>query len=170
MFARAVEHYINSEPSSSQYELALRKMDDSEMDVTLRTADGYPREMMERINERRLFKRAVYTGVINLEESVVEDLSTGNRVRELEREISRKAGVDEKYVIIDFQDDKEDVLKESEARVIIRGEQSTKSLREVSELVSMLSRVFRENSKLGVYTPGKYRDAVKKAAERVLWR
>ncbi len=170
MFARAVEYYINSEPSSSQYELALRKMDDSEMDVTLRIADGYPREMMERINERRLFKRAVYTGVINLEESVVEDLSTGNRVRELEREISRKAGVDEKYVIIDFQDDKEDVLKESEARVIIRGEQSTKSLREVSELVSMLSRVFLENSKLGVYTPGKYRDAVKKAAERVLWR
>jgi len=170
MFARAVEHYINTKTSAREYALALREMDDFELDVTLRSAEGYPKEMMARINERRLFKRAVYTGIHELEAHVVEELDTEDRVKELEHEISIKAGIDEKYVIIDFQGAKEESLKESDARVLIRDEQSTRSLREVSELVSMLSRVFWEKCKLGVYTPGKYRAAVKKAAEAVLWR
>ncbi len=170
MFARAVEHYINTKTSALEYALALREMDDFELDVTLRSAEGYPKEMMVRINERRLFKRAVYTGINVLEAHVVEELDTEDRVKELEHEISIKAGIDEKYVIIDFQGAKEESLKESDARVLIRDEQSTRSLREVSELVSMLSRVFWEKCKLGVYTPGKYRAAVKKAAEAVLWR
>jgi len=170
MFARAVEHYINTKTSALEYALALREMDDFELDVTLRSAEGYPKEMMARINERRLFKRAVYTGINVLEAHVVEELDTEDRVKELEHEISIKAGIDDKYVIIDFQGAKEESLKESDARVLIRDEQSTRSLREVSELVSMLSRVFWEKCKLGVYTPGKYRDAVKKAAEAVLWR
>ncbi len=170
MFARAVEHYINTKTSALEYALALREMDDFELDVTLRSAEGYPKEMMTRINERMLFKRAVYTGITVLEAHVVEELDTEDRVKELEHEISIKAGIDEKYVIIDFQGAKEESLKESDARVLIRDEQSTRSLREVSELVSMLSRVFWEKCKLGVYTPGKYRAAVKKAAESVLWR
>ncbi|KAF5427294.1 hypothetical protein C5S39_13745 [Candidatus Methanophagaceae archaeon] len=170
MFARAVEHYINTKTSALEYALALREMDDFELDVTLRSAEGYPKEMMARINERRLFKRAVYTGINVLEAHVVEELDTEDRVKELEHEISIKAGIDDKYVIIDFQGAKEESLKESDARVLIRDEQSTRSLREVSELISMLSRVFWEKCKLGVYTPGKYRDAVKKAAEAVLWR
>ncbi|MCK4734955.1 MAG: HD domain-containing protein [Methanophagales archaeon] len=170
MFARAVEHYINTKTSALEYALALREMDDFELDVTLRSAEGYPKEMMARINERRLFKRAVYTGINVLEAHVVEELDAEDRVKELEHEISIKAGIDEKYVIIDFQGAEEESLKESDARVLIRDEQSTRSLREVSELVSMLSRVFWEKCKLGVYTPGKYRAAVKKAAESVLWR
>lgn len=185
MFLKAVEHFIESECQSENYcgqnALALRKMDDSEIIIALRNAKGYPAEMMERINERRLFKRAVYTGINELSEGVAEELNEERRIREVEAEISKKAGVAEKYVIVDFQGQKEEELKESEAKVVVgkplqdlRGrEQSTrefKSLREVSSLVSMLSRVFRENYKVGVYTLEKNREAVKRAAEAILWR
>lgn len=187
MFLKAVEYFIESESESRsedysrQYALALRKMDDSEINIVLRNAKGYPEEMMERINERRLFKRAVYTGINELSESVSEELSEERRIREVEEEISKRAGVDEKYVLVDFQGQKGEELKESAAKVVVdmplqglrgRGQspREFRSLREVSSLVSMLSRVFRENYKVGVYTLEKYRGAVKKAAEVVLWR
>ena len=172
MFLKAVEHFIESECRSEdycrQYALTLRKMDDSEIIIALRNAKGYPAEMMERINERRLFKRAVYTGINELSEGVAEELS-------------KKAGVAEKYVIVDFQGQKEEELKESAAKVVVgkplqglrgRGQspRKFKSLREVSSLVSMLSQVFRENYKVGVYTLEKNREEVKRAAETVLWR
>ena len=168
MLLKALDDFIESKSESEDYALALRKMDDSEINIVLRNAKGYPKEMMERINERRLFKRAVYTGINELSEGVVAQLSEENRSREIEEEISKRAGVDEKYVLLDFQGEKEAELKEGAAKVVVRNESG--SLREVSSLVSMLSRVFRENYKVGVYTLEKHREEVKKAAEVVLWR
>ncbi|MEA2033608.1 MAG: HD domain-containing protein, partial [Euryarchaeota archaeon] len=185
MFSKALEYFVKSKFESEdhirQYALALRRMDDSEINIALRNARGYPGEIVELINKRQLFKRAVYKGVNELNESVVAQLSEEKRRKEIEVEISKRAGVDEKYVILDFQGEKGDELKESVAKVVvdkpIQGlqgrEQSAreiKSLHEVSSLVSMLSQAFRENYKVGVYTPARYREEVKKAAEMVLWR
>ena len=168
MLLKALDDFIESKSESEDYALALRKMDDSEINIALRNAKGYPKEMMERINERRLFKRAVYTGINELSEGVVAQLSEENRSREIEEEISKRAGVDEKYLLLDFQGEKEAELKEGAAKVVVRNE--FRSLREVSSLVSMLSQVFRENYKVGVYTPEKNKEEVKKAAEVILWR
>ena len=169
MLLKALEYFI-SESESEDYALALRRMDDSEIDIALRNANGYPEEMMKRINERRLFKRAVYTGVNEFEEGVITQLSEEKQRRAVEAEIIRRAGVDEKYVIFDFQGAKEEVLKESTAKVLFRDEQTVRSLGDVSTLVSILSRVFRENYNVGVYTLEKYREEVKKAAKCVLRR
>ncbi len=187
MLLKALEDFIESksesesESESEDYALELRKMDDSAVNNSLRNAKGYPEEIMERINERRLFKRAVYTGINGLSEGVVAQLNEEKRRREVEEEISKRAGVDEKYVLLDFQGEKEAELKESAAKVVVskslqglrgRGQSAReiKRLREVSSLVSMLSRAFRENYKVGVYTPKKYREEVRKAAEVILWR
>jgi len=172
MFLNALEDFIESGSESKDYPrhyaLALREMDDSEINTVLRNAKGYPQEMMTRINERRLFKRAVYTNVNELDEDVAEELSDERRRLEVEEEISKQAGVDKKYVLLDFQGQKGDELEESAAKVFVENE--FKSLRDVSSLVSTLSRVFQENLKVGVYTPAKYRGEVKRAAERILWR
>jgi HD superfamily phosphohydrolase len=162
MLLKALEYHIESRSDA----LALRQMDDSELDIALRNAKGYPREMMVRINERRLFKRAVYTSINDL--SVAEELRTEKRRKELEEEISKRAGVDMNYVILDIQGEKGEDVKESAAKVVVGND--LRSLREVSSLVSMLSQAFQENYKVGVYTLEKYRVEVKKAAELVLWR
>jgi len=162
MLLKALEYRIESRSDA----LALRQMDDSELDIALRDEKGYPGEMMVRINERRLFKRAVYTSINDLR--VAEELRTEKRRKELEEEISKRAGVDLNYVILDLQGEKDRGLKESAAKVVVGNE--FRSLREVSSLVSMLSQAFQENYKVGVYTLEKYRVEVKKAAELVLWR
>jgi len=184
MFSKALEYFVKSKSESEdhirQYALALRKMDDSEINVALRNAKGYPEEMVELINKRQLFKRAVYKGINELNEDVATQLSEEKRRKEIEVEISKRAGVDEKYVILDFQGEKGDELKESVAKVAVdkplqglhgreQSAREIKSLHEVSSLVSMLSQAFRENYKVGVYTPARYREEVKKAAEMVIW-
>ena len=185
MFSKALEYFIESKSESEdhnirQYALALRRMDDSEINIALRNAKGYPEEMVERINKRQLFKRAVYKGINELNDDVAAQLSEEKRRKEIEEEISKRAGVDEKYVILDFQGENGEELKESVAKVAVdkpiqglqgreRSEREIKSLREVSSLVSMLSQAFRENYKVGVYTPARYREEVKKAAEMILW-
>ncbi|MEA2074463.1 MAG: HD domain-containing protein [Euryarchaeota archaeon] len=171
MFLNALEAFIaseyKSESESKVYAAALRRMDDAEINIALRNAEGYPKEMMTRINERRLFKRAVYANINTLDAEVAEELSDERRKTEIEAEISKRAGVDKKYVLLDFQSREGEELEESAAKVVVGNE--FKSLREVSSLVSMLSRVFEEKYKIGVYTPEKYRAEVKKAAEEVLW-
>jgi len=166
MFSRAVESLIESSPSPLDYALALRVMDDYEIDTTLRNAGGYPEEMITRINERRLFKRALYIQLNMLEENLMEELREESRVRELEMEISKRAGVDEKYLILDVQSDIGAFLKESEAQVAIHNE--IRSLSDVSELVKMLNRASYDFRRLGIYTPMRYRAAVKRAAEAIL--
>jgi len=178
MFLNALEDFIESGTESEsgsesaddarQYALALRRMDDAEITTALRNAQGYPQEIMERIDERRLFKRAVYVNITELDEAVADELGEVQRLKEVVEEISKRAGVPEKYVLVDFQGQKGDELEESVAKVVMGNE--FKSLRDVSSLVAMLSRVFQENYKLGVYTPEKYRADVKRAAEAILWR
>ena len=177
MFLSALEAFINAE-CESESELkdkaaALRMMDDAEISTILRNAEGYPKEMMTRINERRLFKRAIYAKINTLDAEIAEELRDERVRSEIEAEISRRAGVDKKYVLLDFQSRECEELEESEAKVAVnkplQGSRELKSLREVSPLVSMLSRAFHENYKIGVYTPEKYRTEVKNAAEKVLW-
>jgi hypothetical protein len=171
MFLNALEAFIasgsKSESESKVYVSALRTMDDAEINIALRNAKGYPKEMMTRIDERRLFKRAIYTNITELAAEVAEELSDERRKTEIEAEISKRAGVDKKYVLLDFQSREGEELEESAAKVVIGNE--FKSRREVSSLVSMLSQAFQENYKIGVYTPEKYRAEVKKAAEEVLF-
>jgi HD superfamily phosphohydrolase len=184
MFSKALEYFVKSKSESEdhirQYALALRRMDDSEINIALRNAKGYPEEMVELINKRQLFKRAVYKGINELNDDVAAQLSEEKRRKEIEGEISKRADVDEKYVILDFQGEQGDELKESVAKVVVdkpiqglqgrkQSAREIKSLHEVSSLVSMLSQAFRENYKVGVYTPARYREEVKKAAEMVLW-
>ncbi|MCD6455747.1 MAG: HD domain-containing protein, partial [Methanophagales archaeon] len=120
MFSKALEYFIESKSESEdhnirQYALALRRMDDSEINIALRNAKGYPEEMVERINKRQLFKRAVYKGINELNDDVAAQLSEEKRRKEIEEEISKRAGVDEKYVILDFQGENGEELKESVA-------------------------------------------------------
>jgi len=143
MFSKALEYFVKSKSESEdhlrQYALALRRMDDSEVSIALRNAKGYPEEMVELINGRRLFKRAVYKGINELSEDVAAQLSEEKRRKEIEGEISKRAGVDEKYVILDFQGEQGDELKESVAKVVV--DKSITGCNRVESRVQEKSRV-----------------------------
>ncbi|HUV02125.1 MAG TPA: HD domain-containing protein [Desulfobacteria bacterium] len=168
MLLNALDAFIESSAESKDYAAALRTMDDSEINIALRNAGGYPNEMITRLNERRLFKRAIYTNVSELDASAAEGLRDARRMQEVVADISKRAGVDKKYVLLDYQKPKGRELEEGAARVVIGNE--FRSLRDVSSLVAMLSREFERNYKIGVYTPEEHRAKVKKAAEEILWK
>ncbi|MHC1635463.1 MAG: HD domain-containing protein [Candidatus Methanospirareceae archaeon] len=165
MFSRALEYLIeNSSFSPEEFALSLREMDDAEIDVVMRREGGYVGEMMRRINNRRLFKRALYKKVNELREEVVEELKDEGRVREIEEEVSKKVGIDARYVIVDVQIREE--MEEGEAKVLVNDE--LRSLREVSAFVRMLGEAFKGNYKIGVYTLDRYREEVRRVVEEIL--
>lgn len=176
MFLNALEVLIESEVEAEsasrgvarRYARALRAMDDAEITAALRNAGGYPQEIMARIDGRRLFKRALYINITELDATVTEALGTEQGIKEIEEELSNRAGVPQGYVLVDFQGRGGAELEESGARVFLGNE--FKSLREVSSLVATLNRVFQESYKFGIYTPEKYRAEVKRAAEALLWQ
>ncbi len=167
MFLAALEALIDAKSASHDFATALRTMDDAEITTRLRNAAGYPREILKRIEARRLFKRAVYTNLTDLDAGVVDALWEEQKVQEVREELSQRAGVDPRYVLLDVQRPKDEELAESTAKVVVENE--CRSLREVSSLVAMLSREFEKRYKIGVYTPDEFRAEVKKASEAVLW-
>ncbi|MBN1454813.1 MAG: HD domain-containing protein [Methanomicrobia archaeon] len=167
MFTAALEALIAAKPEVHDFAAALRRMDDAEITVRLRNAGGYPEEILRRIEARRLFKRAIYTNLTDLDAGIVDALWNDQKVAEIKEELSQRAGVDPRYVLLDVQKPRDEVLAESTAKVVVENE--FRSLREVSSLVAMLSHEFEKRDKIGVYTPDEYRAAVKKAAEELLW-
>lgn len=161
MFVRGLESLIESGGIDAA---SLVSMDDYEACVLMRRAGGYPQEMIRRIECRRLFKRAVYMLLRELDEGVLRELNDETKAKRIEEEIANAAGVAPEYVLLDVQKGEE--MRGQRAKVLMGGE--IKNLGEVSTIVNMLDRVLGESRRLGVYTPEKYKERVRRAAERVL--
>ncbi len=133
----------------------LLRMDDYDMVSFLRSVEGYPREMMKRLDERRLYKRAIYVSRQRIHFEKIEPVRA-------EREIAEEAGVREEDVIVDAPEEEE--ARELRALVEIDGE--LKRLEEVSPLVKALKDAERNSLMLGVYAPENCVERVAKAAMR----
>ena len=152
MFEKALEFCIeegNLKPKDLFY------MDDPTIINFLKENGGYPKDVVERLLNRRLFKRALY----------VESKRVGVNLNRIdpstaEREIAERAGVDEKYVIVDIP--KLANGEEFEALVLVDGE--IKKLDEVSSLVRALREAEKNSLMIGVYTPKEFVGRVSKVA------
>jgi HD superfamily phosphohydrolase len=137
----------------------VKGMDDVQLFTSLEAAGGYAAEMNSRIRSRKLFKRAVYIGVENLEPSL---LRVSDRI--LAQEIAAEAGVDVDYVLVD-NPPLPDTIEGSFPALV--GE-VVRPLREVSPLVSILERAHRATWRFGVYAPPELRESVARGARRCL--
>jgi len=149
MYERAMERIIESGFEAER----LLTMDDMEAMMLLKERE---REIYDRLNNRMLFKRAVYVSRRSLDFREVMRVNE----RRAEREIAEAAGVDEKYVIVDIPPVEE--MRESGVMVETDGE--FKPLEAVSPLVKALKDATVENWRLGVYTEREFVDRVGKAA------
>ncbi|MCW3131616.1 MAG: HD domain-containing protein [Candidatus Methanospirare jalkutatii] len=117
MFIRALEAYLEECEDARAFAFTLRRMDDYEVNVLLRHAKGFPREMIERINERRLFKRAFYRKMSEIDAGILSELEDERKCKEIEAEIARRARVERSLVILDVQ--RRETAEESAAKVLI---------------------------------------------------
>jgi hypothetical protein len=137
----------------------IKGMDDVQLFTTLDKAGGYAAEMNSRIRSRKLFKRAVYIGLENLEPSL---LRVSDKI--LAQEIAAESGVDVDYVLVD-NPPLPDTIEGSFPALV--GE-VVRPLREVSPLVSILERAHRATWRFGVYAPQELQECVARGARRCL--
>lgn len=158
MFAHAIEEliYSGSDP------VELSGMDDYELMMLLRSSKGYPKEICERMDNRRLFKRALYVGKDSV--NVERVLKLRDQARKVENEIAKESGVPAGYVLLDIP--KRPEMIEMKARVMVNGEM--KRLDEVSHLVRILVDAQWDNWRLGVYAPEDHKEKVREAASIIL--
>ena len=140
----------------------LRRMDDYELMNALRGSKGYPRDIAERMDQRRLFKRAIYVGKDSVDIDRIQEI--GSHYKKIEREIEMEAGLPEGYVLLDIP--KRPEVAEGRSRIMINDEM--KRLDEASHLVQILVEAQWDNWKLGVYTPEEHRVKVEKVARSYL--
>jgi len=131
----------------------LRRMDDHDLLVALRTTPA-TEAFAERYDDRRLFKRAIWTELQHVPDDLL-DLDH-NEIREVEATIADRADVPETNVIMEIPD--EPSMRESSTRVVVNGE--IRNLGAQSPLVNALRTAQRGQWRLGVYT-------TPSAAERV---
>jgi HD superfamily phosphohydrolase len=155
MISSGIHRMIEDGASAAE----VKGMDDVQLFTTLDTAGGYAAEMNSRIRSRKLFKRAVYIGVENLEPSL---LRVSDKI--LAQEIAAEACVDVDYVLVD-NPPLPDTIEGSFPALV--GE-VVRPLREVSPLVSILERAHRATWRFGVYAPQELQECVARGARRCL--
>lgn len=136
----------------------LQGMDDVDLVARMRAAEGYPREIIDRLDNRRLYKRALYVGFEQL--GGQSALKNRGKEKHVEREIAEMAGVNPRCVLVDIPPQPE--IPEMKARVMIRGALSR--LDEASRIVGTLQEAHWANWRLGVYAPPEHRETVGEAA------
>ncbi|MCZ7401230.1 MAG: HD domain-containing protein [Candidatus Methanoperedens sp.] len=131
----------------------LRRMDDCTFMMEMKKTGGYASEIAERLDNRRLFKRALYTGFDSVNIDVIQLRKNKKRV---ENEIAERAGIDPGFVLVDIPE-KPDIV-EMKAQVMVNGKMI--SLDKASNLVASLEKAQLDNWRLGVFTPAESREKV----------
>lgn len=136
----------------------LQLMDDYELNVRMRGMNKYSADMINRLNTRNLFKRAVYVGFDSVDKSIVKYTKIH---REIEAEIARMAGLEPGYVLVDIP--KVPEFRERNITVLMENDQ-LKYLDDVSEMVRIMEESYTSDWRMGVYTLPEYREKVGKIA------
>ncbi len=135
---------------------SLKRMDDVEFMNETRAAGGFASEIARRLDERRLFKRALYTGF----DSIGMDVMNISNIKRIENEIAESAGVEVEYVLVDIPEKPE--IAEMKAEVLVNGKMIP--IDKASSLVSALGKAQLDNWRLGVFTLPEYREKVGEVA------
>lgn len=131
----------------------FRIMDDCTFMMEMKNAGGYASEIANRLNERRLFKRALYTDFHSVNTDVFKLRKNTKRI---ENDIAQSAGIDPGYVLVDIPEKPE--IAEMKAQVIINGKMIP--IDKASNLVASLEKAQLDNWRLGVFAPPEYREKV----------
>lgn len=148
MCMHAAEYMIGNEGLLPR---SLQRMDDISLTMAMRDSKGYASDIAKRLDERRLFKRALYAGFDSFNTDV---MGMRKNITRIENEIAEEAGVAPGYVIVDIPEKPR--IIEMKARVMINGKMIP--LDKASGLVVALEKAQLDNWRLGVFTPAEHRE------------
>ncbi|MDY0266195.1 MAG: HD domain-containing protein [Methanimicrococcus sp.] len=133
------------------------RLDDTGLTALMRNDSGFAGEIAARLDNRNLYKRALYTGMDSV--GLNNIFEQRNHVSRIEKEIAETARVDPELVIIDIPS--KPAMAEMKALIMDGG---MKKLTDASLFVKDLEHAQINNWKMGVFTPKEHLEAVSKAA------
>ncbi|WP_411963081.1 HD domain-containing protein [Haloferax sp. YSMS24] len=139
----------------------LRHMDDYDLMVMLRDTEDTS-QLAQRIDNRNLFKRAIWVPSGSVPKQVIEADYT--KIREYEAEISSEAELEDEEVIVEVPE----YPTESGASIPIKVDDSIQKMTEKSPLVSAIDQSILDQWRFGVYAPQDKIPQAREAAERIL--
>jgi hypothetical protein len=158
MLRRAAERLLDAPDVAAA---DLRRMDDHDFVSSLRMTPS-TEAYAERLDTRRLFKRAVWAEYGDVPPSLLD--ASHETLRAFEREIAERADVDGAHVVVDVPS--RPSMTESTSRVVVNGD--IRELGKASPLVSALRTAQRQQWRFGVYCPRAETERVGRAAVDVL--
>ena len=153
MCSRACAYLLENKKIRPQ---EFARLDDIGLMSIMREDEGFAGEISRRLDDRNLYKRALYEGLNVVGNGVFEHRANIGRI---EKEIADAARVDHECVIIDIPSKPE--MAEMKALIMDGG---MKKLTDASLFVRDLEHVQVSNWKMGVFTPKEHLEAVSKAA------
>lgn len=145
----------------------VRVMDDAELLSALKSGTRYAREIAQRVDERRLFKRAFEGTHKRVQgdpflERLVQESKERERIR---RELADLAGLDDGSLLIDVPP--RPMPREVEAKVLTKDERVV-PLREASTLVRTLVAAQMDHWKFWVFAPQESLEIVEREFQKML--
>lgn len=157
MCLRASEYMIENEDLTPQ---EFQRMDDVSFMTRMRNSNGYAGMIAKRLDERQLFKRALYTDF----NSINIDISNARKkIKRLETEIAEASCVPPEDVIVDIPEKPE--IIEMKANILFNGKMIP--IDRASSIVVSLKKAELDSWRLGVFTPAQYREKVGAAAREI---
>jgi hypothetical protein len=148
----------------NEAEQFLRLDDAACMHVLAGSGSAISREIMSRLYERRLYKRAIMVGSEQVSTVAYQDGIPLEKSREYAGRIAELAGIRPQDVLVDIPA----VPSEMSLAVRVRNRHSETSFEEISPRIRTLNATRREQWRLGVYTLPALREQVADAACEVL--
>ncbi len=143
----------------------LLHMDDAACIQALRSSHSpAARMIIERIYQRRLYKRAIYIGREQVNATAFFTEMNLGKNRALAEAIAQGAGVEPDTVLIDIPP----FPREMSMGVRVKNQHATVNFEEISPRIRTLNETRREQWRLGVYTLPEQREAVAEVAADVL--
>lgn len=134
------------------------RLDDTSLMSVLRNDTGFAGEIARRLDDRNLYKRALYTGIESI--GLNNIFAQRNRTARIEAEIAENARVEPEAVIIDIPSKP----AMAEMKALVMTADGMKKLTDTSLFIKDLESVQVANWKMGVFAPKEHLEAVSKAA------
>lgn len=150
MFRHAIDSLLKTNISYEQF----IKMDDIDLIHALRNAKGYSREIMERIDNRKLFKTVFQERMISITENFRRDMA--EKSGEMEKKIADDHNMEEGHLLLDIPE-----MKMPEFKILIESDNGLKFIDDISNLARALEKAEEEKLTLCIYTTPENREKMK---------
>jgi HD superfamily phosphohydrolase len=163
MFQLAVMEHLHG--AGEDEAAALLRMDDAGCMQVLRSSDhAVIRDLISRLYERRLYKRALYAGSEQVNTTVYHAGASLMKCREYASRIAEVAGLEPHEVLVDIPS----IPGEMSLGVRVKNQHDIVGFEKISPRIRTLNETRREQWRLGVYTLPEYRETVMDVACEVL--